>query len=378
MRLTIAFLPAALGCGDKDDDTAGMTDADTDTDSDTDSDGDTDTDTDTDTDSDTDTDTDTDSDTDTDTDTDSDTDTDTDSDLSGTIALDVVDADGVVLCDTTFDLSGTEYTGDCPDCEFAYDVESVVSSEGGTDCEYDLYAAFGTFSETKFKSDTFLAFSPTYDPFMENALLEGIPPFGGGDPFWFPVVYDDHDYGFASYAKGILSWTLAIDRPAADYSWDVDWCATYRGGTSYAYHSAAYGSNDSIPCDAYASYDRWTFEAPTDEHVYITVNTRDAVTTFDPQITITDSTSCALGQAFNGFDCAYPPAAGECPSYELEVTKGALYNVFVYSKGSCASTDGDYVLLVDTSSDPSLTLANDNAVLTSALRIDVVGTADIP
>jgi hypothetical protein len=389
-----AFPLSVLACGDKGDDSAGESDSDTDADSDTDTDGDTDADSDTDTDSDTDADTDSDTDADTDSDTDADTDSDTDADtdadtdtdtgvptgLTGTVQLDVVDASGKSLCDTTLTLTGTEYTGSCPGCDFAYDVESTVAVEAGTDCEYAAYAVFGIFTESILVPDAFLAFSSLYSPSISDALLEGVPFVAGSDPsLWLPLVYAGSPYGSASYSKGLLTWTLGLDYPGAGYAWDLTYCGWdyYAGGTSYAYHSGAYGSKATIPCEAYASYDRWTFTAPADETIYITVDTLEAGTTFDPQITVTDDT-CVLGGAFNGFDCSYPPASGKCPSYWLDTTKGATYDVLVYSNGSCASTDAGYRLLLDTSADPTLTMEADDATLASALRIDVSGIAYVP
>ena len=71
---------------------------------------------------------------------DADTDTDTaiDTGFVGTVQLEVTDdATGDVLCDTTIALTGTAYSGLCPDCDFTFGVFGTVTAEAGTDCKYD-------------------------------------------------------------------------------------------------------------------------------------------------------------------------------------------------------------------------------------------------
>ncbi len=71
-----------------------------------------------------------DADADSDADTDADSDADADADLGafeGTITWSSTD-DDVESCAGTVSVSGAEYTGVCPDCDFAFSTDGVVSS----------------------------------------------------------------------------------------------------------------------------------------------------------------------------------------------------------------------------------------------------------
>ena len=119
LALLLCLAPAAVGCGDKDDDTgAGDTAAEAD--------ADTDSDTDADTDSDTDADTDADTDSDTDSDTDADTDVDTCSCETGTLVAD----------------SGCEGWGDETECSGWASVYCENDPDGCPNGSYDTSTEF--------------------------------------------------------------------------------------------------------------------------------------------------------------------------------------------------------------------------------------------
>ena len=133
-----------------------------------------------------------------------------------------------------------------------------------------------------------------------------------------------------------------------------------------------------MPCSKYAYYERWSFTAPADEYVYITIDTIDAATAFDPAIFVTAESSCVLGQAYAGISCAYA-TSGDCPAYKLSTTKGETYGVIVYDHGTCASSTADYLILMAASADPLLTLEADDAGSPGVRwRVEFTGTATIP
>jgi hypothetical protein len=208
---------AAAAC-DKGDDTASaelrsvQPEADADTDTDTDSDTDSDTDTDTDTDSDTDTDT------DTDTDSDTDTDTDTDADLFHAevqVTVTIVETSEVV-CDTTIELVGTPYTGTCSTCEFAYEITGEITAEAGSDCVEGYFQTWSSYLPNADLPQVWMAFSDAglvygyYERY--NILWRGNYPPGGHEVNWVPNVFDGSIFGYASYAGGVLDWTLDYDQ----------------------------------------------------------------------------------------------------------------------------------------------------------------------
>lgn len=189
-------------------------------DGDADTDADADTDTDADTDSDTDTDTDTDSDTDTDTDTDSDTDADPDAfhaEIQVTITmLDTAD----VVCDTTVELTGTPYTGTCAACSFAYEMTGEITAEAGSGCPEDYLQTWSTYLPTASFPQVWLAFGDIgllYGYYEEtNVLWRGNWPPGGTEVNWVPNAWDGSMFGYASYAGGVLDWTLDYDAPVLE------------------------------------------------------------------------------------------------------------------------------------------------------------------
>jgi hypothetical protein len=102
--------------------------------------------------------------------------------------------------------------------------------------------------------------------------------------------------------------------------------------------------------------------ALSDDYVTIAIDTVSYATMFDPSVTVTDSATCQLGTVGNSFSCSYVPVSGvaSCPSYRLFTTKGEQYDVLVSSNGYCAGATGEYEIVVDAASDPSLTLAADD------------------
>jgi hypothetical protein len=62
----------------------------------------------------------------------------------------------------------------------------------------------------------------------------------------------------------------------------------YAGKPHYAYVPGAYSSTSEISCTADAYYHRWSFQAVADEYVYVTVDTVDANTAFDPRMIVLD------------------------------------------------------------------------------------------
>jgi hypothetical protein len=285
--------------------------------------------------------------------------------------MEVTDGTGAVICDTTIALTGTPYTGYCPDCGFAFETTGVVTAEAGTSCDYTKYAVMGSFIDKALGFDRMLAFSPSSDSYT-NVLWEAT----SADPdTWFKVAYDLSPRGTASYASGVLDWNLSYDEGHS--AWALSFCgAAYTGGTEFTYHPSVYGSTGSMPCAAYTYYERWSFTAPQDEYVYISVDTLDVATAFDPALWVTDDTTCYMGQAFGGLTCAYATSGG-CPNYKLLVSKGSTYYVLVYDEAKCASTTADYKLVVAASADPLLTLVADDALADDTRHVEITGTAAV-
>ena len=67
-----------------------------------------------------------------------------------------------------------------------------------------------------------------------------------------------------------------------------------------------------------------------------------------------------------------------CPSYRFLATKGEKYFVIVASNGSCAGATGEYEIVLDAPSDPSLSLTDDDRPRWVDTHVQIVGTATLP
>jgi hypothetical protein len=289
------------------------------------------------------------------------------------------------MCDTTIALDGTAYTGSCPasGCDFAFELAPTVTSEAGIACPYDDW---NFWPETNFlpTSDypyTFLAFTSKTPGGVTNRLWAGYTEFAGGTPSWTPVVDDSARkyYGAATYKAGLLEWSMDFYIPYLTYVYDNgDYCSYYPWHSGYTYKSygGAYYQDETLDFSTYG-YDLWSFVA-TDSTTYVTVDTTDSKTAFDPWMFLMDDSSCTVGAADDAFECTYPPPKYACPSYPLPTTKGSTYEVMVLPYSTHLSSLGDYRISIDSSADPSLTLVKDDVPTRGDWHVTVSGTANIP
>ena len=91
-----------------------------------------------------------------------------------------------------------------------------------------------------------------------------------------------------------------------------------------------------------------------------------------------DSASCYLGEADDSFECTYPPPTYDCPSYAVPTVEGDEYYVMVRALGDCVDPTGEYVISVDSPSDPALTLEVADAEFFLFEDVDVTATAHLP
>ena len=132
-----------------------------------------------------------------------------------------------------------------------------------------------------------------------------------------------------------------------------------------------------MPCSYTPYYDRWSFYAASDGYAYVTVDTVADATKFDPDLVVTDSSSCILGNAYNTFTCSYSPITGSCASYLLPVSAGETYDAMVLTHAGCASSTGEYQLSIDLPADPSLTLIVDDKEAMEDVHIQITGNATL-
>jgi hypothetical protein len=282
-----------------------------------------------------------------------------------------------MLCDTTVAIVGTPYTGDCEaGCDFTFALTTKITSELGTKCDYDRFSPDYTYLPTASDPYTYLGFASTTSGGASNVLFLGTSSSTGGTVDW-QLMAGGRDRGYADYSAPLLAW--AVDyiiyghyyySPATSYCGPYSWT-----GFGKAY-GGAYYADETVSLIS-RGYDLWSFTA-VDYYTEISVDTTDALTAFDPYMTVMDELTCILGRADDAFDCTYPPPAYSCPSVNLATTKGTSYLILVQPLSSAYDIVGDYRLSLDTIADPKLTLVSDDVPVTNDQYFGVTGWANVP
>ena len=115
------------------------------------------------------------------------------------------DADGTAttLCDSTVDLAGTAYSGDCEDCDFAFEVDASESDDGGiTDC---TPSTLHTWTETAIYKNPLMMFWSTKS---EEDAYYNVVEFANLLRTGVSVDYSDYGY---EYYPGPYFGTVAYD-----------------------------------------------------------------------------------------------------------------------------------------------------------------------
>jgi hypothetical protein len=313
------------------------------------------------------------SDTDTDTDSDSDTDSDTDADtpaydFTGTVAL-TTTLNGLPDCNTTAAITGTPYTGDCLDCDFAVAVTSAITTDDSAEtCTYwsnlSLISPDGDAGLALGHADEY--YLGYYTGYQDNALFAGY-----GYPYWYGLSYNGSEYGTFTRTGDDISWTFSA---ASTYTYFYDYNQCDGATESDAARSfGGTGAGSTLNCDG-TTTDVWTFTADGSA-VSVTVDTVAADSAFDPVLWVNDPDMCSVVYADDNFDCTFPPADYQCPSFQLDSTTAGTYQVVVKSWGSCTGDSAAYQLTIDGGAD--LTLAVDDATSGYPYTVDIAGSGTL-
>ncbi|MFH1467430.1 MAG: hypothetical protein ABIO70_23805 [Pseudomonadota bacterium] len=335
-----------------------------------------------------DTDSDTDADTDTDTDADADSDTDADMNLSaqaddaarsvytGDWVLDLdgsahlsygddgltldgeltylTDRAGTTECDATISLTGTEYAGDCADCDWAFDITSELTRDDGTSDCY-LFPQLTYYSESGFYYNFVMGYWNSYSGYygdISQVLQTGYGVDYGAygyhgyvypGPYWWTVAYDGSPYGtFTQNGQLDFAWTFDYTSPQYETAY-YEYCGTY----VYNYATASYDGQSGqgeIDCTL-GVVDVWTFDANAGDNLTITVDTVADATTFDPAFWINDPSGCTVTGADDTFTCTFPPPEYSCPSAVIRGAEAGTYEVVIYN-WDCVGDTGAYEIRV--------------------------------
>jgi hypothetical protein len=298
--------------------------------------------------------------------------------------------DGVPACDMTVDLTGTKYTGYCDGCDFSFDVDGTRTDDQSTDeCEqvpyYTWYHDGGPIIPWLMVHwDTYQTDNGSYSNVLFSGYSADYTADGGGyfpGPY-FNVLHFDETTADTSFTRtgDDIEWTLNTTnmRYLSNYAYD---CGSSVGSyTSYAY-AGDYEETEDVACDA-ASADVWTFQAVAGETYSITVDTVASATAFDPTFRVNEPGGCFFAYADDNFDCTFPPPTFACPSYVIENATEGEYQVVVfentYDTSECVDgTIGEYVIRIDATEEPVLTLSADDAQTYSEVDISVAMTGTI-
>ena len=286
-------------------------------------------------------DSDADTDTDTDSDTDSDTDTDTDTDAFSAEVQYTWTVDGVDICDTLVEVTGTESTGSCPDCDWAFDVTGVAASEGGNiSCWRHPALALGMVNPTGFFVSP-LTFGHRVAGSGADILLAGLTiqyyedgKYYTDRPEPFNLAGMPISYGTFGRVGDEVTWTWDYAREDLfRYSEDSIEAQMCTWSTFYSTATEPYDATESdtstLPCADSDYVDVWSFRGQAGSTAFVTVDALDDTDPMDPEAWIYGPNYCVEVYANDNFECSAGGAA--CPSMSL-VTEDAEYWVVVHNE----------------------------------------------
>lgn len=321
--------------------------------------------------------------------------------LHGTLTFQQV-TDGELVCDKDIAITSTgAYTGDCQDCDFAFDVSAEVTRDDSTPLCVDDYTTY-QLTWRDYDGDPpltgrWLGFATQYyytyhtdavqltyidDNQLLAGDLSGSTYFSGS--YTYQVDYDDGapsrvvtgTFGGGSSALVNGALTLEYDRSATIgvSSGDVWPCVVPVAPVATAATEQT-GDGD-IPCDG-SRYDYWRFEDTTGAPWTASVDTTAAATAADLQVSVFGPASAADGNTCAWVDtsgagnaCAFAPEgrdgpAPTCPAVAFAGPPVAVYWLAVRVRGdSCAvgATVATYHLAIDGADAGSLRLNADDAI----------------
>ena len=304
---------------------------------------------------------------------------------------------GNSICATTVSLAGTKFTGDCPNCDFAFDIEATIDTRVPDACDVspyhtwyldpaDLDDGVGVALHMA-HSDSYSGYYGNYDDaflFGYTVTEEYYGYTSEYGPYFSPMTYSGGYYGSFSRTGDDITWSIDEEDEDVEYYYSDSECDA-EDGVSFEGGEAALGGDfvvtNSLPCptdDGDAVLDVYTITLADVADVTLTVDTVADGTAFDPFFWVNDTAGCMVGGADDSFECTFTPAEYSCPSGTLTGVAGT-FQVVVGNYGSCIGTEGDYSLTVGATLDPNVTLLEDDtpAYLITAVNHVVSGSGTL-
>jgi hypothetical protein len=304
---------------------------------------------------------------DADVDADADTDADTDADpgVGGSIEIGVL-RNGESACEAAIEFTGVPYTGECPGCDFAFQIDADLTTATGDACDEALPPLFlWTLLESPSIAGLYLGFTDA-DP---TELWVGYR--AAGEEVDFVRLLPEEQGDAVDYAAGELAWSA--QRTYTEMALSLETCGPV-AISDFAQYPGSVSETSDLPCDA-DTFDLWSFEA-AGGYTYLTVDTVGAATAFNPWFLVFDDESCNVGHGDENFACTYGPKFGWCPSLKLPTEEGT-YFVAIMRSGACEGSIATYELTIDTEAEPALELVEDDAPWMDVVDRTVSGQATV-
>jgi len=276
--------------------------------------------------------------------------------LDGTMTWETIEDDGTTattLCDAELAISGTAASGYCTDCDFAFDMTSTVTDDGGLeDCDY--FPQY-TYNDDPIITDPHLVFFSQYGDYYDDLRTGFSVDYTSYDagyyagPYYTYVAYEGGAYtagGTAELADNLdgtqtltWSWAFTGQETVSNYFNDCGGYVFFDDTSDRAWG----GSRDTSSLDCAGEIiDTWQVTLSAGDTFLATVDTVAADSAFDPYLLISGPDTCSLGFADDGFACSHAPLRFGCPSALLEVDTDGVYEVIVGSYGACTGEAADY------------------------------------
>ena len=268
---------------------------------------------------------------------------------------------GAPLCDADIALTGTEYTGDCYDCTFGFDMSgSITRDDSDPNCSLSpvlTYIPSGGFDNLRMFFWSQYGASTNYLQTYFTYYFYGY----GEYPYYYEMASDGNAYGSASLAGNNFTFDYSVT--GYQYYYDTqfyNWCPwPVASDATTSFEGGAVGTG-SLRCDESeqnAQHDIWQFTVNDPTTLHITVDTIADETAMDTRFWVNDPEGCTVMTADDNFACTFPPPDYQCSSAEIVDAVSGVWQVEVMPYYSCAGRTGDYQITVDGGSDLTLVTA---------------------
>ncbi|MEQ1564679.1 MAG: PPC domain-containing protein [Myxococcota bacterium] len=237
-----------------------------------------------------------------------------------------------VLCEFDVTFSGPRYTGDCPDCAFAFDIDTTAAVDVA---EQGCWSPVSKrlIEDEQYKNLKLAwvdAFDAPYGYVYTDTIAVGasvdLTSQGYGyypDLAWYPVA--SAGYGDPTFDGGSIT---AGFSDTYDYTYFIDWneCDTY--ADEFPGSLLPGGIEVELPCDGSLTQ-VFTFDATEGDALTISVDTVAVETASENLLLLNGPDGCTVMYAYDSVECTVPPSFGGCPAFTITAPQTGTYTAMV-------------------------------------------------